>query len=624
MVRPSSMVLTCADDGEVAANLHWTSWSADQATATGTVTWRACTSSCVTSTHKDSASADYTLSDPVSAAGTGLLFTRLEMHVTGSTPQGFLRDLAFDEAPVTTAAAPLAQAQATQQAPGIQAAARGTLGYAQIEGYWLYAGGPDGSDGGHTDAQVAAAITGAESSFLPGIIQPGVDYCGPGADRAGWGLWQITCGNSVPKYGTDFQILNPWNNAEEAVFKCKQDMSAGFNCFTPWSTFNDGAYGSFLQGTAPDMSIGNPGEYVQVNGTPPGTPSSPSPAPGSTYGPAMPNSSKPSSQVGGPVLYDPDSGNVEIYAVGTDGALNERAWNRSHGWSSWFNLGGSVAGTPSAIYDPVTGNLEVYVRGASGPLYEKAWNAKKGWTAWIDLGGRFTGNPAVAYDSLSGNLEVYAVSTGGAVNERYYGNGKWSGWVDLGGSVTASPSAVYDPVSKHFDVYVRGTGGALYERAWSPGGGWSGWIYLSGAVTGNPDAVYDSLSGNLEVYTVGTGGAVYERAFSKGSWSGWFDLSGSATASPSAVYDPVSKHMEVYVRGTGGALYEKAWTSSGGWSAWIDLGDAVTGNPDAVYDSLSGNFEVYVVGTGGAVNERYYHNGRWLSWVDLSGSVTGL
>jgi hypothetical protein len=616
------MVLTCADDGEVAANLHWTSWSANQATATGTVTWRACTSSCATSTQKDSASADYTLSDPVLEAGTGFLFTRLEMRVTGSTPQGFLRDLAFDEAPVTAAAAPLAQPQAAQEAPAIQAAASGTLSYANIEGYWLIAGGPDSSSGGHTDAQVAAAITGAESSFLPGIIQPGVDYCGAGADRAGWGLWQITCGNSVPQYGTDFQILDPWNNAEEAVFKCKQDMDAGFNCFTPWSTYIDGAYANFLQTTAPDKSISDPGEYVQINGTPAGTPSSPSRAPGSTYGTPMPNSNKKYSQAGGPVVDDPDSGNLELYAVGTDGALFERAFSRTHGWSGWVDLGGSVAGTPSAIYDPVTKNLEVYVRGAGGPLYEKAWNAKDGWSNWYDLGSAISGSPEAIYDPLSGNLEVYAVTTGGAVVERAFSKGSWTGWSNLGGSVTASPSVLFDPVTQHLEVYVRGAGGPLYEKAWK--GSWTNWYDLGSAISGSPDAIYDSLSGNLEVYAVTTGGAVVERAFSKSSWSGWANLGGSVTASPSALYDPVRNHTEIYVRGTDGPVYDKAWNSATGWSNWYDVGDSITGNPDAIYDPLTGNLEVYAVATNGAVVERAFSKGSWTGWFNLSGSLADI
>jgi hypothetical protein len=283
VTRPTSMILTCADAGELAEQLHWSTWTAAGASATGTVTWRACRALCADSTRHDSAAADYTLTDPVTVAGKGLLFTRLEMHVTGPTPRGFMRNLAFDEAPGPGAAPPISRQHGVREAPS------GTLGYGPIEGYWLYAGGPDGSSGGYTDAQIAAAITGAESSFLPGIIQPDVDYCGAGSDRAGWGLWQITCGNSVPTYGTDFQILDPWNNAEEAVYKCVQDMDAGYNCFTPWSTWASGAYEQYLQTTAPDMSISDPGQYVQINSTPPGTPSSPAPDPGSTYGPPMPN-----------------------------------------------------------------------------------------------------------------------------------------------------------------------------------------------------------------------------------------------------------------------------------------------------------------------------------------------
>src|ERR1700733_8101492 len=107
LVRPASMILTCADNGEQAKQLHWTSWTAAQATATGTVTWRACTARCADSRRWDSTSADYTLTDPARVAGRGVLFTRLELHVTGTTPRGFLRNLAFDEAPSAAPAPPL-------------------------------------------------------------------------------------------------------------------------------------------------------------------------------------------------------------------------------------------------------------------------------------------------------------------------------------------------------------------------------------------------------------------------------------------------------------------------------------------------------------------------------------
>ena len=288
--RPGSMILTCADDGELATHLHWSSWGATRATATGSVTWRICNVACALSRRWASAAASFTLLDPKPEPGKGILFTRLDMHVTGPTPRGFLRDLAFGEAPPPPASQlrPPRSNLAPRSSPA--AAASGTLGYAKIEGFWLIAGGPDATaSNGYTDAQIAAAITGAESSYYPGIIQQGVDYCGGGADRAGWGLWQITCGNSAPgTYGTDFQLLDPWNNAEEAVYKCHDDVIAGYNCFDPWSTYTSGAYASYLQNTAPDESLTDPGEYVQVGLTPPGTPAAPPPDPGSTHGPPMP------------------------------------------------------------------------------------------------------------------------------------------------------------------------------------------------------------------------------------------------------------------------------------------------------------------------------------------------
>jgi hypothetical protein len=266
------MVLTCADHGMLAEHLLWLSWTRTRATATGIVTWRAY------SNHWESTTADVTLTDPVHEPGKGILFTRLDMHVTGRTPPRFMRNVVFSEAPAAAVSpVPPAQAQSpgTGQSPLRSAALSGTLGYAQIEGYWVDAAGPSGAD-----AQIAAAITFCESSFEPGIIQAGQPY-----STTGWGLWQITPGNSVPsQYGSDYQLLDPWNNAEAAVYK--YDAAGGFS---PWTTYVDGCYANHVQSkTSADTELTDPGEYVQINSAPPGTPSSPAADPGSTYGPLMP------------------------------------------------------------------------------------------------------------------------------------------------------------------------------------------------------------------------------------------------------------------------------------------------------------------------------------------------
>src|SRR5215469_11734913 len=215
LTQPASMILACGDDGELAEHLVWSAWTASQAAATGIVTWRDCSTSCAKTKQWNSTSADITLTDPVTEPGIGVLFTRLTLNVTGSTPPGFQRTLAFSEAPVPGASA---SPQAAAPGPAVQPATApsGVLTYNRVQEFWIRAGGPHHNvsvpgHGTYTQAQIAAAITGAESSRLPGIIQPFVDFCGPGSDRAGWGLWQITCGNSVSRFGTNFQILDPWN-----------------------------------------------------------------------------------------------------------------------------------------------------------------------------------------------------------------------------------------------------------------------------------------------------------------------------------------------------------------------------------------------------------------------------
>jgi hypothetical protein len=131
-------------------------------------------------------------------------------------------------------------------------------------------------------AETAEAITGAEGSFDPGIIQPGMPY-----SLTGWGLWQITPGNSVPSYGQDYQLLDPWNNAEAAVYK--YNYAGGF---FPWTTWVDGEYLKYLQyASTPNKNLTNPGQYDPINGAPAGTHNGSDP--GSTFGPPIPGSTNP-------------------------------------------------------------------------------------------------------------------------------------------------------------------------------------------------------------------------------------------------------------------------------------------------------------------------------------------
>lgn len=104
------------------------------------------------------------------------------------------------------------------------------LSWDQVAAVALAAGWPPGP------AAVATAITMPESGRNASIVQAGQPYA-----TTGWGLWQITPGNSVPQFGIDGQLLHALNNGRAGHFKWAQ--AGGFS---PWTTYGDGAYRPWL------------------------------------------------------------------------------------------------------------------------------------------------------------------------------------------------------------------------------------------------------------------------------------------------------------------------------------------------------------------------------------------
>jgi hypothetical protein len=325
------MTLTCADHGTTAVHLHWTSWTPTTATAIGQIDRRG-----LSGHHTE---ANFTLSAPIrDANGQGVLFTKLAMHVTGANLDGYVRTASFNETPApplpTLTPAPGIATAINQSGMKPPFAASGPLSYAAIEGYWIAAGGPASL------ASTAAAITGAESSACPGIIQPDQPYA-----TTGWGLWQITSGHSAPpKYGSDYQLLDPWNNAEAAVWKYKEQ---GLNA---WTTYIDGVYEQSAESdVAPATGLTDPGQYVQINDAPYDTPSASAPNPGTTYGPTMPGTipapAPPSVSLTAPTSAVQLAGSVKLSATVSDSTPGVSL-------STQFYVDGSPIGPPTPGKNP--------------------------------------------------------------------------------------------------------------------------------------------------------------------------------------------------------------------------------------------------------------------------------
>jgi len=109
--------------------------------------------------------------------------------------------------------------------------------FAQLEGFWINAGGS------RTLAPTMAAIAMAESSGN-NVVQQGQPY-----STTGWGLWQITPGNSEPSIGTNQQLLNPATNAQAAVAKYNQQGLGA------WTTWPNPAQKYLQTGVTPDLSV---------------------------------------------------------------------------------------------------------------------------------------------------------------------------------------------------------------------------------------------------------------------------------------------------------------------------------------------------------------------------------
>jgi len=84
--EPSEIVLTCADHGVIAENLRWTTWTAVEATAVGTLSYNDCIPICAAGHRHDIAGDQITLTDPVKGAGGQTVWSMMQEN---PEPPGF-------------------------------------------------------------------------------------------------------------------------------------------------------------------------------------------------------------------------------------------------------------------------------------------------------------------------------------------------------------------------------------------------------------------------------------------------------------------------------------------------------------------------------------------------------
>lgn len=169
------------------------------------------------------------------SAGLVFVWSGYKNASLASTLKGFLSGHVPSGSPTGAPTVGLSNSGSSSGASGassgtIPASTPGTISYSAAESYWTLAGGPPSL------AATMAAIASAESGLQPGVVQQGQPYA-----TTGWGLWQITPGDSEPQIGTDKALLSPLTNAKAAVAKYN---SGGLS---QWTTYTSGAYRQYLR-----------------------------------------------------------------------------------------------------------------------------------------------------------------------------------------------------------------------------------------------------------------------------------------------------------------------------------------------------------------------------------------
>ncbi|HEY4993279.1 MAG TPA: PQQ-dependent sugar dehydrogenase [Nakamurella sp.] len=253
-----------------------------------------------------------------------------------------------------------------------------------------------------------------------------------------------------------------------------------------------------------------------------------------------------------------DSGTT-AFVRGTDDGVWFRSTDPAAGYDS---LGGRIQYGPTAV--SWGGNrLDVFAIGTDGALYHRAGGAGASFGGWEYLGGALTSSPA-ALSFAQGTLNVYARGTDGQLWTMAWTGTAWTDWSPLGGVLASAPGAAVDPDSGTATVGVRGTDGRLYELRFASSGP-GGITNVGTPICSAPAYAARAGDGNATTLAYRSGDLGLQVAGSA--------IGGVITSAPALLADPAGPEVSAFGRGTDGAL----WMYRGvpGTGSWLSLGGAL-------------------------------------------------
>lgn len=254
-----------------------------------------------------------------------------------------------------------------------------------------------------------------------------------------------------------------------------------------------------------------------------------------------------------PAAVLPNEKNMDVFAVGLDGALWQKSW-RETAWSDWVKVGGLCLSGPSVVAR-TSDQMDVVVIGRDNSVWRKVLGIGVS-GEWTTLGGLC--QYGVALSSWGENrLDVFAVGLDSAMWHKYWSGGEWSKWESLGGVCLSAPVAV-SRGENQIDIMVIGLESSLYHLSWN-GSVWSTWSKL-GETPLRGVSIASSTPDRLEVFAISKDDKVLQKKWNQAEWSDWTETPFVSVGTPAVLFQKNST-ADIFMRSESGNLLHSSTTA---------------------------------------------------------------
>lgn len=428
-----------------------------------------------------------------------------------------------------------------------------------------------------SDLVTAVAVAMAESGCNPAVANQNGPTSGCPNGSTDRGLWQINnCYHP--------NVTNPCAYAVECNGYWAYQLSSGGTNWTPWSTYNSGAYKSYITEATNALNELPGGMQVFDN----------------------------TAQATGALNLTGSNGveQQHVFFRGTNGSLVQTWWDGSN-WNSQ-PIVGAPSGQPIALsYNP--GQQHVFFSDGSGHLEQSFWNG----STWINqvLPGTVSGNGVTAvnyYNAGDNTWEQHIFyNSAGNLGDTWWNGSNWNSQI-LASGISGTPVAL-DYMNQNngvfgMHVFYRTSAGGLRQTFWN--GSWN-----TQSIPGSPSGGF----GAANYLNLGSGAweqHIFFRSNSGVLQQSWWDgsnwnsqpLPGTTTGKPLALQYNPNQQLQLHAFYASGSLNQTWWNNSSWHAAAL---------PGSVSDLLAaGNYgaqndQQHIFYASGSSLYQTFWNGTW-------------